>query len=269
MIRFQKAVSKGSRFNQIYVPKSMESLIEVGDAVEVRLVRKRTQLYYSRGFKKLSEFKENLIKGVFSFLTETGIAPWIFVVGSFLTEKINYNDIDLVLIADKRNSDVEESAYSRLTEKFNLKFHMLVIEEKSFERLLKICPLTKSMFGNFVCNKPVEISNEALIDRNHIKFLLMMPYDLLEIKLSSRTFFDNLRRLVTIERFLRNKNLDIAAINQELEDTVKSPLYQKIRNNEEIEGNSISFLRKMLKGRLVTIEKLVKNVEKQGYAGTG
>ncbi|MBI2142399.1 hypothetical protein HYU15_02845, partial [Candidatus Woesearchaeota archaeon] len=190
MIRFQKAVSKGGRFNQIYVPKIMESLIEVGDEVEVRLVRKRAMLHYSRGLKKLSEFKESLIKGVFSCLAENASVSHIFIVGSFLTEKISYNDIDLVLVASGRNSDFEEAIYGKLTEKFNLKFHMMVMEEKRLEHLLKVCPLTKSMFSRFICNKIVNISDEKLIDRNHIKFLLMMPHDLLEIRLGSRVFFD-------------------------------------------------------------------------------
>lgn len=268
MIGFQKAVSKGGRFNQIYVPRRMERLIEVGDEVEVRLVRKNDKLFYSKGLKKLSEFKEGLIKDVFSFLDENHNLSRIFAVGSFLTEKISYNDIDLVLIAAKRNGNFEETVYNKLIEKFNLKFHVLVIDEKRFEHLLKICPVTKSMFSQFVCNKSVEIPDEVLIDKNHIKFLLMMPRDLLEIKLSSRVFFDNLRRLVTIERFLRNKSLDITAINNEVGDLLNNQLYKKLRNNEEIEEKSVGLLRKTIKAKLAIIEKLVENGEKQRYSGT-
>src|SRR3989344_5131442 len=69
-IKFVKTVSKGSKFNQIYVPKNMENLIEAGDEVEIRLIKKHIKLYYSNGFKKLSEFKESLTKGIFSFLNE-------------------------------------------------------------------------------------------------------------------------------------------------------------------------------------------------------
>ena len=56
LAKFKKNVSKGSRFNQVYIPKDMESLIEVGDEVEVRLVKKSATLHYSRNLKKLSEF---------------------------------------------------------------------------------------------------------------------------------------------------------------------------------------------------------------------
>ncbi len=266
-VSFQKTVSKGSRFNQIYIPKDIEGLIEAGDKVEVRLVRKSVDLHYSKGLGRLSEFKENLIRQVFSFLIETGCATRIFAVGSFLTEKVGYNDIDMVLISPNKDAGFEESAYNKLVEKFNLKFHIVAMEEKRLEHLLRACPLTKSMFSNFVSNKPMELPAGRLIDANHIRFLLMMPHDLLSIRLNSRIFFDNLRRLVTIERFLGNKSLDATAINGELESLVKNILYKKIRNNEEIEGKSVEFLRAIMKAKLAAIENLIENGKKQGLAG--
>ncbi len=259
LVKFIKNVSKGSRFNQVYIPKDMENLIEVGDEVEVRLVKKSASLYYSKNLKKLSEFKESLIKGIFSFFIENFDIFAVFVVGSVLTEKVNYNDIDLVLITDKKISNFEEMVYNKLIEKFNLKFHLLAIEEKNFLDLLKICPLTMSMFSKFICNKPFSIEKEKIIDKKHIKFLLMMPYDLLEVKLSSRSFFDSIRRLITIERFLKNKILDIESINGELKKLLTERIYNKIKNNENIEDNSILTLRKIIKSKLSIIERLLKN----------
>jgi len=261
-VKFGKTVSKGSRFNQIYIPKSMESLVEVGDEVEVRLTKKHSRLHYSKGLKKLSPFKENLIKDVFSFLREISDISSIFIVGSFLTEKINYNDIDVVLVTSSTNKNSEETVYHKLIEKFNLKFHVLTVEEKRFWHLLKICPLTRAMLSNFVATKPIEIPHKKLVDKKHIQFLLMMPYDLLDIKLSSRIFFDNLRRLVTIERFIKNKRLDVNEINAELERLIKNRLYQKIRYNEDIEDGSVKFMRRIIKGKLELIEILTKNGKK-------
>ncbi|MBI2664175.1 hypothetical protein HYX10_02430 [Candidatus Woesearchaeota archaeon] len=257
MARFQKTVSKGSRFNQIYVPKDMEGLIEAGDMVEVRLVKKHAQLHYPAGLERLSEFKEKLIGDVFSFLSGIDRVERIFVVGSFLTEKVSYNDIDLVLIVSGKSDGFEESVHSRLTDKFNLKFHIIAIEKERFERLLKICPLTKSMFSSFVCNRPIELPDERLVDRKHIRFLLMMPQDLLHVRLGSRVFFDNLRRVVTIERFLRNESLNSASINREVKKLVKGSLYDKLRASEEIEENSVAFLRKLIRAKLASIEGLI------------
>ena len=266
VVKFQKTVSKGGRFNQIYVPKGMEGLIEAGDRVEVRLVGKQVQLHYSKEPERVSEFKEKLLREAFSFLSGIDCVSRIFVVGSFLTEKVSYNDIDVVLITTGKDEGFEESVYNKLIEKFNLKFHIIAIEAERFERLLKICPLTKSMLSNFVCNKPMKLHDERVVDRKHIRFLLMMPQDLLHIRLGSRIFFDNLRRLVTIEMFLRNRRLDPAAINSELEKLVKESLYKRARNNEEIEANSVESLRKLIRAKLALIEGLIADGKKQGHA---
>lgn len=258
-VKFRKFVSKGSRFNQIYVPKNMETLVEVGDEVEVSLIKKHAELHYSKGLKKVSKFKESLIKGIFSFLGNIEGISRIFIVGSFLTEKISYNDIDIVLVADKISNSLNEEIYGKLIEEFNLKFHLLAIEENRFNHLLKICPLTKSMFSKFICNRTVKIPDEKTIDKNHLKFLLMMPQDLLEITLNSRAFFDSLRRLITIERFLKNNNLYTEEINIEIKGLANNILYNKIKNNEEIEEKSIGILRKMIKSKLKIINRLIEN----------
>jgi len=260
--RFIKNVSRGSRFNQIYIPTNMEGLIEVGDEVEVRLIRKHAELFYSKGLKKLSHFKEKLIKDVFSFLKKIKNYSLIFAVGSFLTEKISYNDIDIVIITGKSNNNLDESLYNKLIEKFNLKFHVLVMDENKFSHLLKICPLTRAMFSRFICDKKIAVPDEKSIDKKHIKFLLMMPYDLLDIKLSSRAFFDSIRRLNTIERFLDNKNLNMISINEELKKLLTPRMYHTIKNNENIEENSIQILRKIIKSKLEIIEILIKNGKK-------
>lgn len=235
----------------------MENLIEVGDEVEVRLVKKHVGLYYSKGLKKLSRFKENLIKGIFSHLNEDFDINYIFIVGSFLTEKIGYNDIDVILITKNKSNNFEETVYNKLIDEFNLKFHILAIEEKRFWHLLKICPLTRAMFNQFICSKPIKIPDEKFFDKKHIKFLLMMPYDLLEIKLNSRSFFDSIRRLVTIEKFLKNKDLNINDVNKELQNLIKDRLYNQIKSNGEIEENSIKLLRKIIKSRLNAIEAIM------------
>lgn len=96
---FRHRVSKGSRFNQIYIPTGMAEIFEVGDLVKIRLIMKKERVYYSENLRKLgriSEFKENIIKQIFSLLEKFKEIKQAFVVGSFLTEKADYNDIDIM-----------------------------------------------------------------------------------------------------------------------------------------------------------------------------
>ena len=103
-IIFKKKVSKGSRFNQIYVPKEMEEIVEVGDLVEVRLLKKNIELYY-KNQKKIYDFKEYLIKKIFSDLQRFTEIDSVFIVGSFLYETI-YNDIDVIIIVNKERKNL-------------------------------------------------------------------------------------------------------------------------------------------------------------------
>lgn len=254
-MKFVHKVSKGSRFNQIYVPKDMENIFEVGDIVEVKLLKKNIQLFYSKNIQKLSEFKERLIKEIFFILKDLKEIKQIFIVGSFLTQRIEYNDIDVVIMTD--NKKIEEIVYNKLINKFNLKFHVISITKNDLMSLEQICPLTRSMFYYNISNKKFEILNKK-IDKKHIKFLLMMPEDLLEINVNSRVFYDNMRRLMTIERFLENKDGDPSKIDDELKILVGEFLFLQIRNNENIDKKIIKKLREIIKVKLDKINKLLK-----------
>ncbi len=245
---FKKQVSKGTRFSQIYVPKELESSIQPGDLVEVRLLRKSVELFCQN--VELTDFKRRLIKQIFVFLQKFKISQ-IFVVGSFLTKKIDYNDIDIVLVGSDLS---DEDIYDKLTDEFNLKFHVLSIRKENFENLLKICPLTKSMFDKFVSNSRITIPREKIIDKQHLQILLMMPEDLLELDLNSRAYYDSIRRLVTIERFLENKSLDGLLIDEELRRVLEKS-YQPTKNNELIEKQDLVFLRKIIREKLNKIKK--------------
>ncbi len=254
--KFEHKVSKGGKFNQIYIPKEMEAVFEVGDIVEVSLLRKKEQLYYSKNLKKVSEFKEKLSREIFSSLSTFQEIKQIFVFGSFLTEKIDYNDIDLLIILEKKEPNIEEKIYNHLIKEFQLKFHIITISEDVLYNLIKICPLTRSMLYHYLSNKKFELPLEKSLDKKHINFLLMMPEDLLKIIVNSRVFYDNLRRLITINKFLENQELNPIKINLELKSLLKNEfIYTQLKNNEAIDKKIIEYLRNIIKRELNKIKK--------------
>lgn len=254
-MEFEHKISKGSRFNQIYIPKEMESIFEVGDIVKVKLLKKKTEIYYSKNLLKLEEFKEKLIKEIFSHLSTYPNIKQIFIVGSFLIEKVDYNDIDLVIIANKKQEDLEKKIYNYFIKKFPLKIHIIVIQEDSFLYLLRICPLTRSMFYYYISNKNFDLPLNTTINKNHINFLLMMPEDLLKITANSRSFYDTIRRLITIKQFLENKDLNPIKINAKLKSLFGGFLYSQIKNNEPIDKEILKYLRSIIRINLEEIQK--------------
>lgn len=255
-MKFVSAVSKGSRFNQIYVPKNMANEFEPSDVVEVRLLQKNVQLFYSKGLQKLSQFKEKLIRDIFSFLSRYEGVQQIFVVGSFLTQKIDYNDIDILLVMNE-NRNYEEKIYSSLSDKFNIRLHVISITQDKLFHLLEVCPLTRSMMYYHVSNKRLAINPQRKIDTDHLKFLLMMPEDILEINVSSRILYDNLRRLLTIEKFLEEKNEDPVKINNELMKILGEQLFSQLKGNESIDEKSSERIRAVIASKLDKIKKMI------------
>jgi len=252
-MQFTHRVSKGSAFNQIYVPRGMEVYFEVGDLVEVRLLEKKIELNYSKNLKKIGEFKEKLIKEIFSFLSRFEEIKQVFAVGSFLTSKADYRDIDLILITDKPSDKI----YEKLTEKFGMKFHVISITEEKLLILKKICPLTRSMLYYYISNKTIPGCGKREIDVNHLRFLLMLPEDSLEINLSGRAYYDCLRRLIAIENFLSKKEEDPKKIDSEIEKLISRSLFLALKDSARIEGVALDKIRKIIKEKL---DKLGKEI---------
>lgn len=249
---FVGKVSKGSKFNQIYIPNDFKETIEAGDTVEVKLLKKKQNLFLSNNDFFLSDFKKKLIKDIFSELNRYKNIHTAFVIGSFLSEIVDFNDIDIILISDKTD---ESKIYHELTVKFNQKFHIISYKEDQLKQLLKICPLTISMFTNFISDKKVDLRQKTYINKKHLKFLLMMPEDLLKIEMQSKVYFDNLRRLIVIERFLENKSLDIQSISNNLKKEIQIELYNKIKQNERINDDELKLIRKIIKNKIIKLKK--------------
>lgn len=254
--QFIHKVSKGSRFNQIYIPKG-EKNFQVGDIVQVRLLKKHTKLYLSNNIK-LTEFKEKLILDIFSFLNQFKEISQIFMFGSFLTQRTDYHDIDILLMTHKEIKNIEEKVYNSLTNEFNLKFHIISIPEKLFNDLIHICPLVRSMVYSFVSNKEFLLPSKTILNKNHIKFLLMMPEDLLDIRTNSKVYYDNIRRLITIEMFLEKKEPDPLKISNEMEKILGKNILKLAKDNEIISQNILEKLKDVMRNKLNKINNQLK-----------
>ena len=268
-MKFVHKVSRGSKFNQIYIPKDKEKEFEPGDLVEVRLLKKEFKVYYSKNLKGLTEFKEKLVKEVFEFLMNYKEIKQIFIFGSFLTKKIDYNDIDILILTEKdltdKDDNFEKMVYSNLINRFNLKFHLIFFNKKRLKELLKICPLTRSIFYYYVSNKEFKIPKEIKIDKKHIKFLLMMPEDLLKVNLDGIEYYNTLRKICAIENFLIGKEIPPDKIDAQLEKIIDKRKLDFLKKNEIVEEHIIKEVKNIIKSKLEIIYGRIDYGEKKRY----
>ncbi len=264
-IFFNANVSKGSKYDQIYIPKTLKGRIEPGDLVEIRLLSKSTTLFYSKGLKKLSEFKENLLLQVFkeirlAAMKKSHALESIFVIGSFLFEQVHYNDIDIIIATAKQMQEQEvKKLHEKLGEKFNQKFHIVNIPRERLESLLTYCPMTRAMLNAYVSDRPNIITTKIkVVEKNHIEFLLMMPEDLLTTTLSSKIFLDNLRVLVTIDLFLENKEPSYHNMIKTQQTILGDELYARMKSNDLLFEDEIKNIRKIFREKIKDIRKKLK-----------
>lgn len=263
-VKFVHKVSKGSRFNQIYIPYEKEREFEPGDLVEVRLLEKSIKLYYSKNLKELGKFKENLIGEIFKFLASYKEIEQMFMFGSFLTKKIDYQDIDILVLTDEKNDYFENKIYADLINKFNLKFHLISFNGKKLKELLKICPLTRSMLYYYVSNKKFEISKEIKIDNNHICFLLMMPEDLLDTNLNKGLeYYNALRKLYVTGIFLLGKEIPPNEVDTLLEKEIGKAKLKLLKDDEILEESILKELKTIIRSKLRSIYKVINHGKKR------
>src|SRR3989344_4421549 len=260
MSSFMHQVSKGTRFNQIYIPREHRGEFEVGDVVQVKLINKKNRLHYSPKLHKLSEFKEKIIQDIFSEASKFKDIEQVFIFGSFLTKKVDYNDIDIILISDKEK--IEDKFYNTLTDKLNMKFHIVSFKGEGLEKQLRISTLLRSMFYYFISNKPFSVSKDKEIDVNHIKYLIWFPEDLLKVELDSENFYESLRRLICAEYFLKDKDIAPDKIDEVIKDDIEDYLWERIKDNRKITADSIKKIRELMRKKLKVIKGLIKDEQK-------
>lgn len=264
-VKFVHKISRGSRFNQIYIPKENEKEFEPGDIVEVRLLKKDFKIYYSKNLKELTEFKKNLVKEIFEFLTDYKEIEQIFIFGSFLTKKIDYNDIDILILTHK-NDSFKKMVYDNLINKFNLKFHLILFNEEKLKELLEICPLTRSMLYYYVSKREFKAPKEKNINNKHIKFLLMMPEDLLKVNLDyGIEYYNALRKLYAIESFLIGKEIPPDKIDAYIEEAISKTKLDLLKRNDVLDKSVLKEVKNMIRDKLEDIYRRMNYGKKKRY----
>ena len=85
----------------------------------------------------------------------------------------------------------------------------------------------------------------------------MMPEDILEIDVPGRVYLDNIRRLITIERYLKNKPLERKQIQDDLKSAISPNLLRAIQE-KDISQNYLHLIRNIIRERKTKIKKWEK-----------
>ncbi len=233
MVFLVSKISKGSRMDQIYIPKERTSGLEVGTAVLIEPAlptrRKPKLCYYNVEY--LEPIKVAMIEKIFEHLEQVGEADNVLVTGSLLEHGFKFEDVDIVIISDK---EIDAGRIEKnLSTALGLKAQVIVIGFKALLKGISTDPLFPTLVSRFV-------SKKRIIFRAKRRF----NYKLLDLHLlKSKSLIDNFdaltgnvkykltRNMVAILLFLDGKRLSIEAVNSEMEKRFGEDSVRLIKEN--------------------------------------
>ena len=252
-------ISKGSKMDQIYLPKNRTGFSS-GEYVLImpldKKIEEKTKRFkpYFYNLKSIEPIKFRIIEETFNLIDKNISAENIILTGSFLEPGFKFNDLDILIINEKKYNT--ETLRNQIENLIGIKTHILFLNNKTLLSGLSSDPLYSLMLSK--C-----ISKERLI----FKTKREINYKLLDLNLlKSKTLPDNYEMLngnekyyltlnmVSILLFKQGKKLSKEKVNGEIKrlfevsiKDIKENLLDKqkfIKKYKEIYNNTFNLIMK-------------------------
>ena len=212
-------VSKGSRMDQIYIPKNRNGF-GIGTHVllkPINIEKPEDKLYFYN-VNNIEPIKLGLVSEIFKIIdTEAEQYDKIIITGSFLEKGFNFSDIDIVLVTEEK---INENKLEKIIEnKIKIENHIIIFNKKTLIEALSIDPIWRIMISKSVSNKripplPKAKLNYRYLDAQMIKSnLLIDNFD----SLTGKEKYKFTRNLMAIYLFTRDILLSKKRIDVEIE----------------------------------------------------
>nr|QBM01351.1 hypothetical protein [uncultured archaeon] len=214
-------ISKGSRMDQIYLPKNRAGF-GAGEYVVISPLERQTGgkealRPYFYNVKELEPIKSRIIENIFSLIGKKTDSENIIITGSFLEKGFRFNDIDIILLSSKKidagiiKDEIEKSE--------GIKTHIIALDSKTLSYGLSTDPFYSMMLSKCIAKKRIIFHNKRIIN-----------YKLLDLNLmKSKTLIDNfeiyngnekyyfIRNMISIMLFIQDKSITNETVNNEIE----------------------------------------------------
>ena len=246
--------------DQIYIPKERMPGFELGAAVLIKPVLEKAmpKPYYYK-ISGLEPIKNEVIAEILNYFEQL---ENVIITGSFLEMGFDFNDIDVLLITDKKMET--GNINNHFERKFGIRVHIIFISFKSLLKGLSTDPLFQMMLSKFV-------SKERVIFRikNKINYKLL-DLHLLESKslmdnfdfLPGKEKYKSIRNLIAIKLFIDNKKISMGTLNGEMDSYFGKGTIKNIKENL-LDDKLLDKYKKLYYGIFKVILNGIKNDAKQ------
>lgn len=213
-----KKISKGSRFNQIYLKKNegigFEPYQEVLITPLQDVIRSEPTVFQYN--IKLDTIKKEIVKSIFKIIIDNITSGNILITGSFLNKGFNFNDIDILIIDGKK---VNKGILKRkIIESIGIRPHIIEISMKNLIIGINRDPLFLLMVDRYVSNQRLIFKkkrdiNYRLLDAYLVRCKnLVDGFDAYSIEQRKKI----LRDFISIKLFVEKKELTLKNIELEV-----------------------------------------------------
>ena len=253
-------VSKGTRMDQVYIPKNRKGL-GTGTYVIIKPIKseKIAEKPFFYNVKHIEPIKMDIIMNILSTIDKiTDKYENAIITGSFLDEGFNFGDIDIIIITEDKLSKLQIK--KNLEDTVKIKIHPIILSKKALMIGLSTDPLYSMLLSKCVAKKRLIFKIKYKID-----------YKVLDLHLlKSKILIDNFDHLNGIDKYYLTRNMVVIflyikhkKINKETVDKEIKKIFN-IKSIQEIKQNMLNkeeFLRLYKRFYSNTFNKIMENIK--------
>ena len=253
-------VSKGTRMDQVYIPKNRKGL-DIGTYVIIKPLesKKIVEKPFFYNVKHIEPIKIDIIMNILSTIDKI-IDKYenTIITGSFLDEGFNFGDIDIIIITEDKLSKLQIK--KSLEDAIKIKIHPIILSKKALMIGLSTDPLYNMLLSKCVAKKRIIFKIKYKLDYK------VLDLHLLKSKLLINNFnhlngidkYYLTRNMVAIFLYIKHKKVNKETVDKEIERIFNIKSIQEIKQNML---NKEEFLRLYKKIYSNTFNKIMENIK--------
>ncbi len=257
-------VSKGTRMDQVYIPKNRSGL-SIGSYVVITPIetKKVTEKPYFYNVEEIEPVKLDMVNKILDII-DKNVSNYenIIITGSFLDKGFNFNDVDLILISEAKPEI--KHIKNIIKERIGIKTHIVLLDNKALTHGLSTDPLYQVMLSKCISRKRFIYKIKHKIDYKILDMHLLKSKILIDNFdiLDGNEKYYLIRNMIAIFLYLQHKKIDKEIIDKEIERLFNVTI-------EDVKKNMLKkdkFLKKYKTTYKKTFEKImdsIKNGSKQ------
>ncbi len=228
-------VSKGTKMDQIYLPKNRHGL-SIGSYVVVKPIETPRKVEVTKPYfyniKNLEPIKTKIAEELFREIDKS-IHKYdnLIITGSFLDNGFTFNDIDVLIVSEDKINIAELS--SKLEQISGIKTHLILISNKTLLAGLSTDPLYQTMLSKCIAKKRIIYKITPKIDYKLLDFHLFkskMIIDNFDFLDGNEKYYLT-RNMIAILEYVKSNKISRDKIDQEIKNIFNLSDVELIKKN--------------------------------------